>query len=263
MTGKSEFIETCVSLSLLEKKDILKLILSEKVKKLCENQVPNSESNSKVPQNIEILDYCPSIDTFPEYAFSLCSLELEKEDIMKYIIGKEFDKILEEVSTPLLNLNSPSSTIATESLTPPPTKRRRRLTIIPPSSLPNNLALFTYKKDDTVFTLTSMPEIIDRFFKGVSLVLQGIYADPTKKTYVLLVIDNGRYKNVWKSSGKANKLTWFTSHEDPEREEMKKIISSERIDIVRKRNGEYRYMGKSTKIDNVNFEEGSCTILVS
>ena len=255
--SKREFIETCVSLSLLDKKDILKLILSEKVKTLCETLCETNhvqDDDHEVPSDISILDFSPNTQTFSDYAFALFSLSSEKEEIMKYIIGREFDKIMDE--------SAPGTPVSVTS-SPPPMKRRRRITILPPLSLPNNLALFTYKKDDTVFTLTSMPEIIDRFFKGLSVIFQGIYADSSKKNYLLLVIDNGRYKNVWKSSGKANKLTWCTSHEDIDKREMKNIINSDRIDIVRKRNGEYRYMGKSTKIDNIDYEEGSCEFLVS
>ena len=259
MTTKRHFIETCVSLSLLDRQEILRLVLADKVKDiLCrrDHKPESPEPQSEVPKNLDILGYSPTTEQFSDYAFTLCSLKSTKEEIVAYLIGKEFDKVM----TPLISTTPVAAILDVDK---PPVKRRRRLTILPPVSLPPVLSLFTYKKDDTIVTLTNMPEIIDRFFKGVTLVWQGIYADRKKSEYVLLVVDNGRYKNVWRSSGKQNRLTWYTSHEDTNRQEMGKIVECKSVHIVRKRNGEYRYMGKITKIDDVDYGEGSCVMLVS
>lgn len=256
---KEDFLETCVVLSNLDKESILKTILKEKY-----NFVRNSKSEikqtSELPEGLDLLVHNPTPENFADYAFRLCSLQgNSKETITRHLLSIHFDAAVQSALTQPRVRTRQSKQKAEEELSGSSRKKPREDAAEALCSLPSKLNLFT---DDDKLPMTTMSEIIHRFFPGHVLLWPGIYRKGPD--FVLLVVDNGRYKNSWRSAGVKNKLTWYTSGEDIDREVFDKITSKDSIvHVVRKRNSEMRYMGKCQKTEEVDKEGGACVMYVA
>jgi len=286
---KEDFLETCIVLCGLDKESIIKTILSEKFKIVRESQ-PSGKKN--LPKSCDLLLYTPSAENFVEYAYQLCSMKESKEVITRHLLSAQLDATVEAVTKPSRvrtrqskqrseNIGTPSwkkkrmsveissgSGSDSESVESPKeskepdsvVERAARLlcTISNETKLPSKLNLF--KVHDKV--LNTMSEILPVFFPETKIIWPGIYAKGN--TFVLLVIDNGRYKNNWKACGIQNKLTWFTPTNDADKSVFDKIVDSKSvIHVIRKRNGEMRYMGTRVKIEDTNRQAGSCVLYVA
>ena len=255
---KEDFLETCVVLSGLDKESILKTILKEKY-----NFVRNSKSEfpttTQLPEGLDLLVHNPTAENFAEYAFGLCSLQENKEAITRHLLSIHFDAAVQSaVNRPRVRTRQ-SKQKAEEELSGSSRKKPREDAAEALCSIPSKLNLFT---DDGKLPMTTMSEIIPRFFPGHVLLWPGIYRNGSD--FVLLVVDNGRYKNSWRSAGVQNKLTWYTSGEDVDRDVLDKITSKDSIvHVVRKRNSEMRYMGKCQKTEEVDKEGGACVMYVA
>jgi len=259
---KEDFLETCVVLSNLDKESILKTILKEKY-----NFVRNSKSEitaDELPQGLDLLVHNPTPENFADYAFGLCSLQgNSKETITRHLLSIHFDAAVQSALHQPRVRTRQSKQKAEEELSGSSRKKPREDAAEALCSiqyvLPSKLNLFT---DDGKLPMTTMSEIIPRFFPGHVLLWPGIYRKGSD--FVLLVADNGRYKNSWRSAGVQNKLTWYTSGEDIDREVFDKITSKDSIvHVVRKRNSEMRYMGKCQKTEEVDKEGGACVMYVA
>lgn len=286
---KEDFLETCVVLSGLDRESILKTILKEKYKYVCE--CSGEKTATTLPKGLSLLVYNPSPQNFTDYAFALCSLQDSKEAITRHLLSIHFDAAVEsairrprvrtrqskqksEEETSLNIVQSPrkkkrSSPSAASSDSESSSQKQSvgaaaeaLCEIQKQNSLPSKLNLFL--RVDGKSPMTTMSEIIPGFFPGVVLLWPGIYRSQTSLTFVLLVADNGRYKNCWRSAGIQNKLTWYTSGDDVDRKVLGMITSEESVvHVVRKRNSEMRYMGKCQKIEDVDKEDGSCVMYVA
>lgn len=273
---KEDFLETCVILCGLDKESILKTILKEKFKYASEASPTNKTED--IPKGCDLLVHNPSPENFAEYAFNLCSLKESKEEITRHLLSIQFDASVEAASRPRVRTRQ-----SRQSSLTPPWKRKRSddvssesesdekhvaqaaktlCTISNDIKLPSKLHLFHVEREGMKTTLNTMSDILPNFFPGVKLVWPGIYMK--ESMFVLLVVDNGRYKNSWRSAGIQNMLTWFTSPEDSNRSIMDKVIDdSSTVHVIRKRNGEMRYMGKRVKTEKVDRDIGSCVMYVA
>jgi len=255
MDDKKTFIDKCIMISSMRRDELVKHVLSERFSDI--SDASKSKTPGDMPTGMEIITFVPSSLNYPDYAFSLCSMNQSREDMVRHLLEYEVelcDKKNEE--------DKPS----------PEKKRRRGMsrrsddTKIPPSKdLPSILSLFT--KDDAsgeASVIANMPDILETYFPSANCVYAGIYANLDRSEFVLLAVDNGRYRTSWRSSGTQNKLKWYTSHEDSDKSIMKSITNdSSTVHIARKRNGEIRYMGKCNRIEDINIEEGWCSMFVS
>ncbi|CAM9106787.1 unnamed protein product [Sphacelaria rigidula] len=283
---KEAFLETCVVLSGLDEESIIKTILKEKFNKVRGNEY--LETNNKgLPTGLDLLVHNPSPDDFAEYAYSLCSLQCSKDAMVKHLLSIQFDAAVDYAARPRIRTrqsakkrksctltssssaedsedsidNSKSSSTSKELLIPnyptPPAEDPK---------LPPKLNLFVRGDGKTIVT---MAEILQDFFPGHVLLRPGIYrkgdqGSSSSSSFVLLVVDNGRYKNCWSSAGTQNKLTWYTSSDDVDRAIFDEVTGKARVvHVVRKRNSEMRYMGKSHKVIDIDKEDGSCVMYVA
>lgn len=261
---KEDFLETCVVLGGLDRDAILKTILKEKYKFVQQDKKDILTTIENLPKGLDLLVHDPTSENFAEYAFALCSLEDSKEAITRHLLSIHFDAAVQSAlraprvrtrQSKRSNLDEVSPRKKAKSEDRANAAEALRSIQYP---LPSNLNLFTDGKSP----MTTMTEIIPRFFPGFVLVWPGIYRKDND--FVLLVAENGRYKNSWRSAGVQNKLHWYTSGEDVDREILYEITSNDNVvHVVRKRNSEMRYMGKSQKTEDVNREVGSCVMYVA
>jgi len=259
--SKENFVKKCITITTLSKSDLIKSVLSDRFSDMTD------VSMGDIPSGIEILTHIPCHSSYPEYAFSLCSIPDDIENMRSHLIAYELDRYTESKTGPVTRGSSKrrrggsrtrSSTQLENSF-----KESKELVPIIDIKLPI-LSIFKKVVNGENIILGNMPDILDEFFPGVKCVYAGIYSSIDKNTFVLLAVDNGRYRTSWKSNGPQNILKWYTSHEDVDRSVMKQITNeSTNVHIVRKRNGEIRYMGKCSRIDDVDHPEGSCTMFVS
>ena len=283
MDVRKDVISRVVLLSSMGKDELIKNILSDKFRCMTSS---SDVTSSSMPTGLGLLSYTPSPDSYPSYAFSVCSMDESREDILRHLLDIELEKIIVTKCERCDPPTSPPSSLSQERKRRRGGTRRttesRRLRGQPEvdpvpdnvvsSSVENNpelppiLSLFL-KKDEAsreVTVMGNIPDILENFFPGTECVYAGIYSNPSRTFFVLFAVDNGRYRTSWRSYGSQNKLTWFTSHEDVDRAVMKYVIDkSTTVHVVRKRNGEIRYMGKCSKIESVNIEEGSCSMYIS
>jgi len=254
--NKEDFLETCVVLGALDRDSILKTILREKF-----NFVTNAKDvvEEELPRGLELLLHNPSPDKFADYAFALCSLEDNKETIMRHLLSIHFEAAVQSAVNTLRGprVRTRQSKHKAEEELPGPC--RKKSFVAPSTELPSKLNLFT---DDNLRVMTSMSDIIPRFFPGLVPWTTGIYRNGS--TFVLVVVDVVDGRPRWRSAGVQNKLTWYATREDKDRQIFDKITSTDVVvHVVRKRNSEMRYMGKCQKTEKVDRQEGSCVMYVA
>ncbi len=260
---KEAFLETCVVLSGLDKDSILKTILKEKYNKV-RGKKTEFVIQDKHPTGLDLLLYNPSPDTFAEYAYSLCSLQYTKEDMVKHLLSIQFDAAVEFAARPRVrtrqSVKKRKSCTLIQSLSSAEDSEDSKEDVEMERKLPSKLNLFL--RVDGKTPMIAMSEILHGFFPGHTLLRPGIYKN--QHSFVLLVVDNGRYKNCWSSAGTQNKLTWYTSSDDADRSIFDEVTDpASVVHVVRKRNSEMRYMGKSHKTEDVEKEIGSCVMYVA
>ena len=293
---KEDFLETCVVLGCLDRDSILKTILKEKCSSVL-NSSPNhsiDEVDQDLPQGLALLVHNPTPDNFADYAFGLCSLEDNKETIVRHLLSIHFDAAVQSAVHALRGprvRTRQSKQKAEEELPGSSSRKKRAFLVAPPSGepsggpsggtrpsgspsgatmepsassrppngapLPSKLNLFTDDKK----VMTTLSDIIQKFFPGLVPWTTEIYR---RGSFFVLVVMDGRHGNSWTSAGVQNKLTWFTTREDVDRQVFDKITSNDVVvHVVRKRNSELRYMGKCQKTEEVDREEGSCVMYVA
>ena len=279
---KEDFLETCVVLGTLDRESILKTILREKYSFVLNS---NHESDQDLPEGLALLVHNPTPDNFADYAFALCSLEDNKETIVRHLLSIHFDAAVQSavhaLRGPRVRTRSkqkaeeelpgairkkrvpPAEPPATPPVSPvsqpvsPPVSPLVSPPVSPPvsPSLPSKLNLFT----DGNKVMTTMSEIVQRFFPRVVPWTTEIYR---RGSFFVLVVMDGH--GNWTSAGVQNKLVWYTRREDVDRQVFDKITSNDVVvHVVRKRNSELRYMGKCHKTEEVDREKGSCVMYVA
>ena len=113
--------------------------------------------------------------------------------------------------------------------------------------------------------MDNIEEIIKIFFWPEHKSYLGcIFTDNSEKQYVLVVSES----SVWKSHGLKNKLFWnMVNILEITKEENNKIFNKivddfTSVYVIRKRNGEIRYMGKCESIEDIDRNNSKCVMCV-
>lgn len=246
---QATFVDLCIDLSASDKKTILKKILQQKYSRVREIEpgLGASASTDLPTSSHELLRMDPSPDEFVEYTYSLCSFEneLSREEILKVTLTKALEGIMGKEKR-----ESPRKTADGA-------KKRRKSRRLPAKLSP----FVTYEGTESEETLRSMDRIVEEFFPEIGFVFPCVYADSARENFVLLIPD--RHVNKWKAAGSQCTFVWRTSEQDVNTDIFIKVINAvPRVHVVRERKRELVYMGKCTKVDDVN-SSGTCTMFVS
>ena len=237
--SKDIFVEKCMNLFSMSDQEIIKSILKDSLDNI------EIDDNDKFPSDFTVSDitnYKPTKNTFPDFAYFLCTSKINKKDLLKNAISNNVDNLLHKKE------NSKRKIPYTES----------RVTRSKKTNLPSILGLFTFKNNKEI--ISDIGTIIDEYFTGYSEISKNIYSD-NKNNYVLIVSDS--IDSRWKSNGNKNILTW-TYEEEYNVDSFKKLMSMEStVHVIRIRNEIFRYMGKCESIEKIDELNGSCVMNVS
>ena len=250
MASKDKFVDKCIKMCAMSENDIIKTILKDNLKYIMSNESnDNTEEFPRELTGIDILKYKPSEKTFPDFALYLCTSGIKKEDIIKEMISNDFDEVV----------NEKRKAVDCGRRT-----RSKRPIVEEPKSdiiLPRILSLFTRTKTDgSLEPLYDIDTIIDDYFPGNLNRTETIYSNE-KKNYVIIVSDG--IDGNWRSNGRCNTLTWKYPCEYPQVIFNSIVHRLSTVHVIRKRNGELRYMGKCKEMDEVNGPERTCVMNVS
>ena len=238
--SKDIFVEKCMNLFSMSDQEIIKSILKDSLDNI------EIDDNDKFPSDFTVSDitnYKPTKNTFPDFAYFLCTSKINKKDLLKNAISNNVDNLLHKKE------NSKRKIPYTES----------RVTRSKKTNLPSILGLFTFKNNKEI--ISDIGTIIDEYFTGYSEISKNIYSD-NKNNYVLIVSDS--IDSRWKSNGNKNILTWTYPQDEYCLETFKKIINmNSTVNIIRVRNEIFRYMGKCEIIEKIDELNGSCVMNVS
>ena len=242
------FVDKCIRVCSMDKNSILKEILCKNLEKICGGETEN-EDETEIPSGIDIISYNPTQSSFPDFAISLCRLEFSKEQATRHILGEEFDHIM--TRTRKRNLE-----------TQPEAKRARSNRINRRNlKLPGIMSVFTKKTRSGFEAMDNIEEIMKLYFWTESKYFSDccIYADKSRKSYVIIVSES----SVWKSHGVKNKLYWSMVGEKDETLFDDIVDDSTSVYIIRKRNGEVRYMGKCESVEEIDGSNSKCVMCVA
>ena len=238
--SKDIFVEKCMNLFSMSDENIIKSILKDNLDNI------EIDDNDKFPSDFtvsDIKDYKPTKNTFPDFAYFLCTSKINKKDLLKNAISNDVDYLLHKKE------NSKRKIPHVES----------RVTRSKKTNLPSILGLFTFKNNKGV--ISDIGTIIDEYFTEYLEISKSIYSD-NNNNYVLIVSDS--IDSKWKSNGNKNILTWTYPQDEYCLETFKKIINmNSTVNIIRVRNEIFRYMGKCEIIEKIDELNGSCVMNVS
>ena len=234
--SKDKFIEKCMNLCYMSEEEIVKTILSDSLDNI------DNGNEDKFPSDFtvsDIIKYKPTKNTFPDFAFFLCTSNINKKDLLKNAISNDFDNLLSE-----------------KRKIPHVETRRTRSR---KKKLPSILGIFTGKDEGGV--ISDIETVIKEYFTDYFEISKSIYSD-NNNNYVIVVSDSIDCR--WKSNGPRNILTWTYPSDEYCVETFTNLINiNSTINIIRIRNGDLRYMGKCERIENMDELNGSCVMYVS
>ena len=91
--SKDIFVEKCMNLFSMSDKDIIKSILKDSLDK-CNTCI--DDSGDKFPSDFtvsDIINYKPTKNTFPDFAYFLCTSKINKKDLLRNAISNDFDTV--------------------------------------------------------------------------------------------------------------------------------------------------------------------------
>ena len=236
--SKDIFVEKCMNLFSMSDQEIIKSILKDSLDNI------EIDDNDEFPSDFAVSDitnYKPTKNTFPDFAYFLCTSKINKKDLLKNAISNDIDNLLHKKE------NSKRKIPYTES----------RVTRSKKTNLPSILGLFTFKDNKGV--ISDIRTIIDEYFTGYLEISKNIYCD-NNNNYVLIVSDS--IDSRWKSNGHKNILTWTC--EEYNAESFGKLMSmNSTVHVIRVKNEIFRYMGKCESIEKIDELNGSCVMNVS
>jgi len=219
--SKDIFVEKCMNLFSMSDQEIIKSILKDSLDNI------EIDDNDKFPSDFTVSDitnYKPTKNTFPDFAYFLCTSKINKKDLLKNAISNDVDNLLH----PYIE---------------------SRVTRSKKTNLPSILGLFTFKDNKGV--ISDIGTIIDEYFTGYLKISKSIYSD-NNNNYVLIVSDS--IDSRWKSNAQDEYCL----------ETFKQIINmNSTVNIIRIRNEVFRYMGKCESIEKIDENNGSCVMNVS
>ena len=237
--SKDIFVEKCMNLFSMSDENIIKSILKENLDNI------EIDDNYKFPSDFtvsDIKDYKPTKNTFPDFAYFLCTSKINKKDLLKNAISNDVDNLLHKKENYKRKIPHVESRVT----------RSKKI------NLPSILGLFTFKNKGVISDIRT---IIDEYFTEYLEISKSIYSD-NNNNYVLIVSDS--IDSMWKSNGNKNILTWTYPQDEYCLETFKKIINmNSTVNIIRVRNEIFRYMGKCESIEKIDENNGSCVMNVS
>ena len=237
--SKDIFVEKCMNLFSMSDENIIKSILKDNLDNI------EIDDNDKFPSDFtvsDIKDYKPTKNTFPDFAYFLCTSKINKKDLLKNAISNDVDNLLHKKENYKRKIPHVES----------------RVTRSKKTNLPSILGLFTLKNKGVISDIRT---IINEYFTEYLEISKSIYSD-NNNNYVLIVSDS--IDSRWKSNGPCNALTWTYPQDEYCLETFKKIINmNSTVNIIRVRNEIFRYMGKCESIENIDELNGSCVMNVS
>ena len=237
--SKDIFVEKCMNLFSMNDEDIIKSILKDNLDNI------EIDDNDKFPSDFtvsDIKDYKPTKNTFPDFAYFLCTSKINKKDLLKNAISNDVDNLLHKKENYKRKIPHVESRVT----------RSKKI------NLPSILGLFTFKNKGVISDIRT---IIDEYFTEYLEISKSIYSD-NNNNYVLIVSDS--IDSKWKSNGNKNILTWTYPQDEYCLETFKKIINiNSTVNIIRVRNEIFRYMGKCEIIEKIDELNGSCVMNVS
>ena len=237
--SKDIFVEKCMNLFSMSDENIIKSILKDNLDNI------EIDDNDKFPSDFTVSDiknYKPTKNTFPDFAYFLCTSKINKKDLLKNAISNDVDNLLHKKENYKRKIPHVES----------------RVTRSKKTNLPSILGLFTFKNKGVISDIRT---IINEYFTEYLEISKSIYSD-NNNNYVLIVSDS--IDSMWKSNGNKNILTWTYPQDEYCLETFKKIINmNSTVNIIRVRNEIFRYMGKCESIENIDELNGSCVMNVS
>jgi len=237
--SKDIFVEKCMNLFSMSDENIIKSILKDNLDNI------EIDDNYKFPSDFtvsDIKDYKPTKNTFPDFAYFLCTSKINKKDLLKNAISNDVDNLLHKKENYKRKIPHVESRVT----------RSKKI------NLPSILGLFTFKNKGVISDIRT---IIDEYFTEYLEISKSIYSD-NNNNYVLIVSDS--IDSKWKSNGNKNILTWTYPQDEYCLETFKKIINmNSTVNIIRVRNEIFRYMGKCESIEKIDENNGSCVMNVS
>lgn len=267
--GKECFVDKCVRICSMDKESILKDIAKETFDIVCETKPQVSSGTFD-----DILNYIPSVHTFIDYTFHLYGCTVEREVLIRNILGSEFDKITTRKRDSVPEDSEVIQVVSKRSRTRRGGRRNTATDDIVDNStnsansaviLPGILSVFTKLVRPGEFeVLNDLNEIMDTYFNGNVIVHDGVFCNQSSDVFVIVVCDKDSPKGTWTSHGRQNKLKWKTPSGDADHMTFDTIIGvRSTVHVIRKRNNELRYMGQCKSIDEVDEVDGSCVMYVS
>jgi len=239
---KEEFVNKCIKLCSMTDEDILKQILHDGLNTL----ESENDTEATFPENCDIMTYKPTRSTFADFAIHVCkNHKMNKHNFLRNMICNAFDNIIDETNKRKV-----------ESVDNSRRTRSRRTTIRRNNTLPGILSVFTCKSRRGEFeAIHDIENIINLYFVDHVRLSDTVYGDESNN-YVVIVSDYVDSK--WISNGRCNILTWKPSLD---KDLFTKITnSSATVHIIRKRNEEFRYMGKRESINQK--DESMCIMTI-
>ena len=237
--SKDIFVEKCMNLFSMSDENIIKSILKDNLDNI------EIDDNDKFPSDFTVSDiknYKPTKNTFPDFAYFLCTSKINKKDLLKNAISNDVDNLLHKKENYKRKIPHVES----------------RVTRSKKTNLPSILGLFTFKNKGVI---SDIKTIINEYFTEYLEISKSIYSD-NNNNYVLIVSDS--IDSMWKSNGNKNILTWTYPQDEYCLETFKKIINmNSTVNIIRVRNEIFRYMGKCEIIEKIDELNGSCVMNVS
>jgi len=239
--SKDIFVEKCMNLFSMSDQEIIKSILKDSLDNI------EIDDNDKFPSDFTVSDitnYKPTKNTFPDFAYFLCTSKINKKDLLKNAISNDVDNLLHQKETSKRKIPHIESRVT-----------RSKKTI-----LPSILGPFTLKNNKGESgVISDIGTIIDEYFTGYLEISKSIYCD-NNNNYVLIVSDS--IDSRWKSNGHKNILTWTC--EEYNAESFGKLMSmNSTVHVIRVKNEIFRYMGKCESIEKIDLNNCSCVMNVS
>lgn len=260
MSTTEEYLETCVKLSSSSNDELFKSLMDKSFNAMDDVDTPG---NQKLPSGSELIRYKPSRSQFTEYASKLMRTDFERGELLKEILKDHVEVFTQSLGGKrkinYIQEPEPESEEESESESDPETLESDGCD----SELPLRLQPATTFHRGKIVPSSSMISVTREYFPDSKLIYPGVYKTP-EGFYVLFVIDNGKYSNVWAHDTGVTTLTWTTPYKDTNRETMMFVSRCKIIHVFRKRNNEtfFRYMGKFSRVKNIKSGSGKIDIVM-
>lgn len=255
----SEFLDLCVKLTLSSNDELIQNLMDKSFETMDDVQ----GSSVDIPEGVELIKHKPSRSQFTQYASKLMRMDVEREDLLKEMLKEHVENLYQSISSngKRKRIFEPNVDVDFETESEGESIESEESCSV---NLPLRLQPATTFYRGKMSPCSSMVSVSREYFPGSTIVYPGVHKTPDD-SYVLYVIDNGKYPNVWVHENGKTTLTWISPYKDAKCETMLSVSRSKNIYVFRKRANEtfFRYMGKSAKVKNTNTGTGKIDIVMT